>query len=369
MNSTKPAPFVHGSAARIGVLVTNLGTPAAPTTRAVRRYLAEFLSDPRVVELPRWFWIPLLHAVVLRVRPRRSAHAYAQVWGPEGSPLLAISRRQAQALQQRLDADYGGRVRVALGMRYGQPSLESALEELRSAGVQRVLLLPLYPQYSAATTASTFDEVARVFTGWRWIPDVRFVSCYHDHPSYVAALRASVEAHWARTGRGRTLVFSFHGIPERYFLAGDPYHCQCQKTARLVAEALGLAPEQWRIAYQSRLGPQGWLQPYTEVLLTELARSGTQGVDLICPGFAADCLETLEEIAIRARETFIEAGGREFTYVPALNEDPAHIDLLYDLVVRNTSGWPEAAPEFDLEASGRQLEASRRRALAMGAQA
>lgn len=368
MNPSRPVNFSHGRAGRIGVLLTNLGTPDAPETGAVRRYLAQFLSDPRVVELPRVFWLPLLHGVVLRLRPRRSAHAYAQVWSEEGSPLLSISRRQSAALAERLSARYGDRVVVELGMRYGQPSLEGALERLRRQGARRMVVLPLYPQYSAATTASTFDEVSRVFTGWRWIPDLRFVSCYHDHPGYIRALADSVRAHWAAHGQGRTLVFSFHGIPERYFLAGDPYHCQCRKTARLVAESLGLSASQWRVAYQSRLGPQGWLKPYTEELLKELGREGIQGVDLMCPGFAADCLETLEEIALRAKETFQEAGGQAFHYVPALNDQPAHLDLIEDLVMRNLGGWPEVAADYDPADTARQLEASRERALAMGAQ-
>lgn len=369
MNRTDPLPYAHGKPARIGVLLTNLGTPAAPTTSAVRRYLAEFLSDERVVELPRWFWLPVLHGVVLQFRPRRSARAYAEIWGPEGSPLLVTSRRQAAALGSRLGEAFGDRVLVELGMRYGQPSIDEGLRALRRAGVRRFLVLPLYPQYSAATTASTFDAMAHAFIRWRWLPDLRFISCYHDHPAYIAALRESIQAHWAAHGRGRTLVFSFHGIPERYFLAGDPYHCHCQKTARLVAESLGLAPGDWRIAYQSRLGPQGWLKPYTEDVLSELGATAARGVDLICPGFSADCLETLEEIAIRGRETFTEAGGREFHYIPALNDSPAHIDLLEALVRQHIAGWEEARVDFDPAAEARQREAGRQRALAMGASA
>jgi len=331
--------FRHDEPESLGVLLVNLGTPDAPTTGAVRRFLAEFLADPRVVELPRWLWLPILHGVILRVRPRRSAEAYRSVWTPDGAPLLAIARRQAAALERALREQDDGGVAVALGMRYGRPSLSDALAELHRARARRLLVVPLFPQYSATTTASVFDAVSRELSRWRWIPELRFVTHYHDHPGYIEALASSVREAWAGGARGERLLYSFHGIPRRYFDAGDPYHCQCHKTARLVSERLELAPEQWAVAFQSRVGRERWLEPYTEDLLESWGRSGVQRVDVLCPGFSADCLETIEEIAIRDRELFESAGGESLRYVPALNDRSDHIAALADLVHRSGSGW------------------------------
>lgn len=362
----KPDPdTVHAQRPCLGVLLTNLGTPNAPTPQALRRYLGEFLCDPRVIELPRLLWKPILHGIILRTRPKRSAAAYARIWGDAGSPLWLTTQRQCAALQAKLDDLLPGPVRVEAGMRYGSPALAEALHKLSEAGARRILLLPLYPQYSASTIASTFDAVAQVFRGWRWQPELRTVNGYHDDPGYIAALADSVRRHWARHGRGERLIISFHGIPRRYFLAGDPYHCLCQKTARLLAEALELSDGQWQVTFQSRFGKAPWLQPYTDETLNTWARDGVREVDAICPGFSADCLETLEEIAQQNREWFIEAGGRELRYIPALNDAPAHIEALAALVRRHVQGWPEADAAWDEQAVGAALEQTLARARSM----
>ena len=353
-------PHDHSASERIGVLVTNLGTPDAPTAGAVRRYLAEFLADPRVIEAPRWVWRLILHGVILRIRPRRSARAYATVWTPEGSPLLVNSRAIAGALEARWSRSAPDRVTVALGMRYGNPPISEALLALREAGATRVVVLPLYPQYSGTTGGSTFDAVARVLSGWRRMPALRFIEHYHDDPGYIGALAASIEAAWAEGGPPDRLLFSFHGLPRRYLDAGDPYHCECRKTARLVAETLGLSPEQWLVAFQSRVGREEWLRPYTDETLVEWGREGVARVDVACPGFPADCLETLEEIAIRGCESFVDAGGGQLRYIPALNAAPRHVEALAALVERTMSDW--LGDPGDDEA-GRERRAARARAL------
>ena len=339
--------FTHGAATPLGVLACNLGTPEAPTTGAVRRFLAEFLADPRVVELPRWLWLPVLHGVILNLRPRRSAHAYQKIWTPAGSPLLLHAEAQRDGLATRLSAQVPGGCVVALGMRYGTPSIASALRELAAANVRRVLVLPLYPQYSAPSTASVLDAVYRELQQWRWVPELRTVNEYHAEPAYIAALAASVREHWAGHGRGERLLMSFHGIPRSYFLAGDPYYCQCQATGRLLAEALGLAGDEWSLSFQSRFGRQPWLQPYTDHTLEGLARDGVRTVDVVCPGFAVDCLETLEEIAVQNRAGFIALGGAALRYIPALNARDDHLDMLSALVQRHSQGWPELERPFD----------------------
>jgi ferrochelatase len=359
--------FEHGSPERLGVLLTNLGTPDAASPGAVRRYLAEFLSDPRVVELPRWLWRLILHGVILRVRPRRSAEAYAKVWTAEGSPLLVIARRQAAAVEAALGRRLSGPVQVALGMRYGRPSIAQALEELRVGRCRRLLVLPLYPQYSASTTGATFDAVAQVLSGWRWVPELRFITHYHDEPGYVRALVASIREAGAARGTPERLLFSFHGLPRRYLDAGDPYHCACQKTARLTAEGLGLEPGQWHVAFQSRVGHEEWLSPYTDLTLKDWAARGVRRVQVVCPGFSADCLETLEEIDQQNRGFFLKGGGEAFDYVPALNDRPDHIEALAGLVARHVQGWPEADPARDPAAEAAALAARRERALALGA--
>jgi protoporphyrin/coproporphyrin ferrochelatase len=337
--------FRHDEPATLGVLVVNLGTPASPAVADVRRYLAQFLSDPRVIEMPRALWWPILHGVILRTRPRRSARAYEKIWGEEGSPLLAISRRQAAALQQALDGQGLGPVRVELGMCYGTPSLSASLAALRRAGARRMLVLPMYPQYSSTTTGAVFDRVTAELCSWRWVPELRFINQYHDHPGYISALTDSIRRQWVAHGEPKQLLLSFHGIPKDYFLAGDPYYCQCRKTARLVTEGLGLAEGRWQVAFQSRVGRKEWLKPYTDHVLQEWGRARTERVDVVCPGFSADCLETLEEIAEENRDRFIAAGGGEYRYISALNAEPAHISALAELVARHAAGWPEAQPE------------------------
>jgi ferrochelatase len=366
MKSNASSLFTHDQPARAGILLANLGTPDAPTSTAVRRYLAEFLWDPRVVELPRPLWWLILHGVILRVRPARSARKYQLIWTPDGSPLLAISQRQATAVAALLAEHYPGPIQVAVGMRYGNPSIAAALAELRAAGVQRLLVLPLYPQYSATTVASTFDAVAAELRTWRWLPELRFISHYHDDAGYLDALATHLGA--ARADQpGERLLFSFHGLPKRNLLAGDPYYCQCHKTARLVAERLGLQPEQWAVAFQSRFGRAEWLQPYTNVLLATWARAGVKSVDVACPGFAADCLETLEEIAIENRRVFLAAGGEHYRYLPALNDDPAHVTALVALIGRHVGDWPEFAADYATADYAAERAVTRQRALSLGA--
>ena len=353
--------FRHGANSPIGVLLANLGTPEAPTTAAVRRYLAEFLADPRVVDLPRWLWMPILHGIILNVRPRRSAHAYEKIWTPEGSPLLLHSRAQAGALTEALEARAPGRFRVALGMRYGTPSIASALHELAAQNVRRLLVLPLYPQYSAPSTASVFDAVNAELAHWRWVPEMRTVADYHANEAYVEALASSVSEYRQQHGQGEVLLISFHGIPERYFLSGDPYFCQCQATAQRLVARLGLATHEYRVTFQSRFGREKWLEPYTDITLQELARSGVRRVDVVCPGFAADCLETLEEIAVQNAELFEGAGGSALHYIPALNTRADHVAMMADLVALHTGGWASASVE--------EREAAAARARPLGAPA
>ncbi len=359
--------FRHDAPESLGVLLLNLGTPDAPSVAAVRRYLAQFLSDPRVVEAPRLPWWFILHGIILRLRPPRSAKAYRCVWTDEGSPLLIIARRQRAALQARLSARMPGPVKVELGMRYGNPSIPSALAELRSANVRRLLVLPLYPQYSATTTASTFDAVVAELSTWRWLPELRFVNQYHDAPGYVAALVESIRAYWDANGAPDRLLFSFHGIPRDYVDSGDPYSCHCRKTARLTAEVLGLAEGRWQISFQSRVGGKEWLRPYTDELLEEWGARGVGSVQVVCPGFSADCLETLEEIGVENRGYFLRAGGGTYGYIPALNEGPSHIEALVDLVQRHTSGWPESDGQDDATWAPGALERRLERASTLGA--
>jgi len=334
-----PARRGHDEVPAIGVLLSNLGTPAAPTAAALRPYLREFLSDPRVIELPRLVWWLILRLFVLTLRPRKSAELYRKVWSEAGSPLLTISRRQAAALAERLAGRLNAPVHVALGMRYGAPSLASALRELDARGCHKLLLLPLYPQYSATTTASTLDAVSEELRRWRWVPELRTIHGFHDEPAYVAALAATVDELWQREGRPQKLVFSFHGMPRRYFENGDPYFCFCHKTARLVAERLGLDADAWTVTFQSRFGKEEWLQPYTDETMKALPGQGVISVDILSPAFSADCLETLEELDGLNRELFLHAGGARYRYIPCLNDRDDHMAFLADLVVRHLSGW------------------------------
>lgn len=322
-------------AGQTAVLLLNLGTPAAASAAAVRRYLAQFLSDPRVIDYPRWLWLPLLYGVILRVRPRKSARAYAKIWTPQGSPLLVNSRN----LADRLSVELGDQMQVALAMRYGQPAIADVIETLLAGGVRRLLLLPLYPQYSATSTASAFDAAFAALGTQRRLPEVRTVNDYHAAPEYIAALADSVEKYWLTHGRGERLLLSFHGIPQRYIDAGDPYRDQCLATAHLLRERLGMNEQTLNVVFQSRVGREKWLVPYTDEALMQLAASGVRHVQVLCPGFAVDCLETLEEIAMRGREQFTAAGGQRLDYIPALNDGAAHVRLLRSLIERHTQGW------------------------------
>ena len=346
-------PFVHGQAAHTAVLLCNLGTPDAPNAQAVRRYLAEFLGDPRVVEIPRLIWMLILHGIILRIRPAKSARKYASIWTSEGSPLKVWTQKQAQALQEVFKTK-GTAVSVRYAMRYGNPSIDSALDTLKAEGFTRILILPAYPQYSGTTTASVFDAVYRWGLRTRVLPELRFINHYHDHPAYIQSLADCVRSQWADHGQSEHLVMSFHGVPERTLQLGDPYHCECYKTARLLGEALGLSKSQYTVTFQSRFGKAKWLEPYTEPTLIKLAEQGIKRVDLICPGFTSDCLETLEEIAQEAQEAYLHAGGEAFHYVPCLNDRAAWIEGMQEIVQEHLGGWPMTERSVDELAQSRQ---------------
>ena len=364
----RPEPkFDHDAIARLGVLLVNLGTPAAPTPAAVRRYLAQFLADPRVVEIPRVAWRPLLHGVILRTRPAKSAARYEAIWTKDGSPLAVHTVKQKVLL-----SGYVGQRLKALGlpadhavvdyaMRYGEPSIGGSLDRLRDAGCMRILVVPLYPQYASSTTGSVADEVGAWAARARRVPGLRIVDTFHDDPAYIGALAAAVNEYWMRHARPEHLVLSFHGVPRRTLTAGDPYHCYCRKTARLLARELGLETKQWTVAFQSRFGRGRWLEPYTTDVLTALGRQKLRRVDVVAPGFVADCLETLEELAIEAKGTFQRAGGGDYNVIPCLNEHPRWIGALADLAVDNLQGWLQPPP------SPVEREATLLRAQALGA--
>ncbi|MBO1255788.1 ferrochelatase [Alteromonas sp. 5E99-2] len=331
--------FTHKQADKIGVLITNLGTPDAPTPKALKRYLKEFLWDPRVVEVPRPIWWAILNLVILNIRPKRSAHAYSTVWTEEGSPLMVHTKNQTEALKQRCEKAYGDDVVVEFAMRYGNPSISSTLDRMLNAGVRKLVVLPLYPQYCASTSGSTFDAVANDFKQRRWMPELRFISNYCDNEGYIKALAEKVESHWASHGRADKLILSYHGIPKRYLTNGDPYHCECHKTSRLIAEKLGLGKDEYMTTFQSRFGREEWLTPYTDETLKSLPEKGVKSVQVMCPGFSSDCLETIEEIGIENRDYFLEAGGERYEYIESLNSDKAHIDMLFSLIQTNLSDW------------------------------
>lgn len=316
------------------ILLVNLGTPDEPTAPAVKRYLAEFLGDPRVVELPRLLWLPILHGIILNTRPAKSAAKYATIWTPEGSPLKVHTERQARLLKGLLGEQGQKDLLIDWAMRYGNPSIPSVLDKLHAAGATRILVLPLYPQYAGSTTASTQDALAAWQSRHPAGPAIDMVTDYHDHPAYIAALAASIREHWNAHGRGEKLFMSFHGIPQRSVDRGDPYASQCHATAQKLAEALDLQEGQWLATFQSRFGAAKWLQPYTQPTLEELARGGLKRVDIVCPGFPCDCLETLEEIAMECQEAFLHHGGETYRYIPCLNERPDWIAALGTLALR-----------------------------------
>jgi len=324
---------------RVGVLLVNLGTPDAPTPKALRAYLKEFLGDPRVVEAPRLLWWFALNGVILNIRPRRSARSYAKVFTAEGSPLLFHSRNQALALQQHFQEQGQDRVIVDFAMRYGTPAMADVLESMLARGVRRLLVLPLYPQYSGSTSASVFDALAADFTRRRWLPDLRFVAQYHDYPPFIQAAADHIRQYWEQHGRGDRLLFSYHGIPVSYVEQGDPYQQECLRTSSLIAAALGIGEDEWLTTFQSRFGREEWLKPYTDKRLQAFPGQGVKSVQVFCPGFSADCLETLEEIGEENRDYFLEAGGEQYAYIPALNDSAGHIQALAQLVAENLQGW------------------------------
>lgn len=334
-------PAVGPAPAKAGVLMVNLGTPDEPTAKGLRPYLGQFLGDRRVIEFPRWFWMPVLHGIILNVRPRRSAKLYASIWMEEGSPLLVLTNSLARQVQDALNAAGDENVKVVTAMRYGQPSIKAGLQQLREAGVRRILVLPLFPQYSATTTATIFDVVFDELKKYRWMPELHTITAYHDHPLYIQGLVESIQAYWAEHGRSQRLLFSYHGIPLSYEKKGDPYRQYCLQTTRLMAQQLDLQEEDYQVCFQSRFGPEEWLQPYTDKTLESWAEQGLSSVDTICPGFAVDCLETLEEMAEQNKEIFLEAGGENYHYIPCLNDSEAQVQLLTALVRQHISGWKE----------------------------
>ncbi|GAB1720686.1 MAG: ferrochelatase [Nitrosospira sp.] len=364
MSSSEPA-YHHGTPDRTGVLLINLGTPDAPTVQALRPYLKQFLSNPRVVEFPRLLWWPILNGIILPTRPKKSAEKYAQIWLPEGSPLKIHTIRQTQLLRDILAERIGPALMVEYAMSIGSPSIANILRRMRRDGCERILVLPLYPQYAASSTASAFDEVFAQLAKMRNVPAIRTVKHYHDDRGYLGALAQNVRDYWNKTGRPDKLVISFHGIPRSALEKGDPYHCECQKTGRLLAESLQLSQDQYRICFQSRFGREEWLSPYTAATLQELGRQQIRRIDVVCPGFVSDCLETLEEIAMEGRNMFLQAGGREFHYIPCLNERADWIRALSDIAIANLQGWVRMEPAEDQ--GEEEATESRRRALQMGA--
>ncbi len=327
---------------QIGILITNIGSPEQPTPRAVRAYLAEFLGDRRVIDLPRWFWLPLLHGIILNVRARHSAGMYTKVWTPQGSPLIATLKQQAEGLRTQIAARTGRQdVLVVAAARYGKPSIREGLQRLRAAGVGRVLVFPLFPQYTAVTTATTFDAVFDEYKRWRVTPELRTIRHYPDHPAYIAALADAIREGWTEAGAPERVLFSYHGIPQRYCQAGDPYEEECRCTSELVAERLELPREKWQMAFQSQFGPGQWLGPATDTVLEAWGTEKRKRVDVVCPGFSADCLETLDEVAQEYREHYEQAGGSGYRYVPALNVRADHLDALAQIALAHMQGWLE----------------------------
>lgn len=357
----------HSEAARAGVLVANLGTPDRPDAAALRRYLREFLWDPRVVEVPRPIWWLILNLIIVPFRSPRSAEAYRRVWTERGSPLLFHTLDLAAAMQREFERNLP-QIRVYPAMRYGKPAIADALDKMRADNVQRLIVLPLYPQYSATTTASVFDGLATALKKVRWLPEMRVINHYHYDEAWVEAIADRIRAHQAEHGKPNKLLFSFHGIPKKYLLDGDPYYCQCQSSARRIAKRLELTPEDWMVTFQSRLGKAEWLKPYTDKTLEKLGGEGVEHVQVVCPGFAVDCLETIDEIGFENREVFEEAGGKRYEYIPALNAEADHARVLSELCWRHGQGWPEfsSPKESDAQALSERVERAREAARNLG---
>lgn len=363
----KEPDYAHGKIVKTAVVLINLGTPDAPTPSAVRRYLKQFLWDRRVVEIPRPIWWMILNLIILPFRSKSSAAKYASIWTNEGSPLLLHTKKQAVLLKGYL-GERGHEVHVTHAMRYGSPSIPDVLSQLKADGYERILILPAYPQYSATTTASNFDAVTAHYQQTRNIPELRFIKNYHDHPAYIQALKTSILKSWEANGRPQKLVMSFHGLPKAFLMRGDPYHCECYKTARLLAEQLGISKEEYVVTFQSRLGRAEWLQPYTEPTVQALAKQGIKHIDVVCPGFLADCLETLEEIAMEVRQAFLTAGGQNFNYIPCLNESPEGLRALAEITEQHLIGWPTMMTPSLREQEKQQALLSRAEAKRIGAE-
>lgn len=354
--------FQHGTPPKTGILLVNLGTPDAPTAEALRPYLKEFLSNRRVIEIPKWIWWFILNGIILNTRPKKSAEKYAQVWLPEGSPLKVYTERQTQHLAKLLSDRGHGDLMVEYAMNIGNPSVGEVMQRMKEKNCERILVIPLFPQYAASSTAAAMDNVFSELMKMRNLPEVRFVKQYHDHAGYIAALAQNVRDYWDKNGKPDKLIMSFHGVPRANLDKGDPYHCFCHKTGRLVAEALSLKAEEYQVCFQSRFGKAEWLKPYTAETLTQLGQAGTKRVDIICPGFVSDCLETLEEIAMEAKETFLEAGGQDYHYIPCLNERDDWIQALSDIALSHLQGWLDIK-----QPSEEDNTQSRKRALELGA--
>jgi ferrochelatase len=368
MSFRKEPPYTHGTLDKTAVVLVNLGTPDAPTAGAVRRYLRQFLWDWRVVEIPRVVWWFILNGIILPFRSGKSAQKYAAIWTKEGSPLRVHTHKQALLMRGVLGERGHADLQVVYAMRYGKPSLAEVLDKLKLDACERILILPAYPQYSATTTASIFDAVFAHYAKVRNVPELRFVKHYHDHDAYLDALKASVLAHWDSNGRPDKLVMSFHGTPKRTLLLGDPYHCECHKTARLLAAHLRLGQDQYVVTFQSRFGKAEWLQPYTVPTLQALAKQGVHRVDVLCPGFISDCLETLEEIAMDAKHQFLNAGGKQFHYIPCGNETPGWINALAEVAEQHIIGWPTMMPAVERDNRKKEAEIARHGATRLGAQ-
>tara|TARA_B100000886_G_scaffold335166_1_gene291812 strand:- start:356 stop:1357 length:1002 start_codon:yes stop_codon:yes gene_type:complete len=327
----------EGKNKQIGILITNLGTPDSPTKKGLKKYLNQFLMDRRVVDISRLLWVPLLKLIILNVRPKKSAKLYRSIWTKDGSPLLAISKKILERLKDDFKDDKN--LFFDLGMRYGNPSINKALKRFKEKGISKIIVLPLYPQAGSPTTSSTMDAVNKFLSEQSWTPNLRFISGYHDNDNYIGSISKSIEDSFSKNGKPDKLIFSYHGMPERYLHEGDPYFCFCHKTTRLVAEKLKLNNDEYEMAFQSRFGYEKWLQPYVDEMIPNLAKNGTKHLQIISPGFSADCLETLEEIDIEYRELFEEHGGKKYSYIPCLNDSDDQMELVKNLIMNNSKGW------------------------------
>ena len=332
--------YKHGKKEKIGILITNIGTPDKPNKEALKTYLKEFLSDPRVIETPKLIWQAILRLIILNLRPQKSAKLYKSIWKKSGGPLLVMLEKQRRGIKKVLQIKLKN-IKIEIGMRYGNPSIKLGLERLRSKSCRKILILPLYPQYCAATTGSTFDKVTEILRKWRWIPEIRFVNNYFEESMYIECLVKSIKESWKKFGKTQKLIFSYHGVPKKYLLKGDPYYCFCQKTTRLVTERMKLKKKDYITTFQSKFGPGEWLQPYTDKTLEELPKKGIKKIHILSPGFSADCLETIEELEVQNKENFLSSGGERYNYIKCLNDDPQHLKMLGFLILNHIKGWPE----------------------------